>query len=304
MSYLWILETSLSKDFVSPTCIAKAREPTILGEDENMATVFDTGGTEVGVVYTVEFQKRGLPHAHIVLWLATADKLLTVDDIDNVISAEIPDKVADPVGYKAVSQFMMHGPCGAANPKCPCMSNGQCTKHYPKPFSDATVMSDDGYALYRRRETKLTIECNGVHLDNRAFVETIPEELFIHYSGDPLAAIVKEIYSELHHMHGDLEYIRNRAILTPLNEHVENVNNTVLQMLPGDFKEYKSCDSVCKGSSHSEADEVLYPPEFLNSLKFSGMPNHDIKVKVVDKDMATTGFTKNIVYHEIFDNLM
>ncbi|KAK1389885.1 ATP-dependent DNA helicase [Heracleum sosnowskyi] len=109
---------------------------------------------------------------------------------------------------------------------------------------------------------------------------TIPEELFIHYSGDPLEAIVKEIYSELQHMHGDLEYIRNRAILTPLNEHVENVNNTVLQMLPGDFKEYKSCDSVCKGSSHSEVDEVLYPPEFLNSLKFSGMPNHDIKVKV------------------------
>ncbi|KAK1389884.1 hypothetical protein POM88_018062 [Heracleum sosnowskyi] len=54
-------------------------------------------GRVLAVVYTVEFQKRGLPHAHIVLWLGTADKLLTVDDIDNVISAEIPDKVADPI---------------------------------------------------------------------------------------------------------------------------------------------------------------------------------------------------------------
>lgn len=57
----------------------------------------------ISVVYTVEFQKRGLPHAHIVIWLAPADKLLNIDDINNVISAEIPDKVADPVGYKAVS---------------------------------------------------------------------------------------------------------------------------------------------------------------------------------------------------------
>ncbi|XP_074339091.1 uncharacterized protein LOC141677199 isoform X4 [Apium graveolens] len=127
-------------------------------------------GRLIGVVYTVEFQKRGLPHAHIVIWLATADKLVTMDDIDSVISAEIPDKDADPVGYQAVSQFMMHGPCGAANPKCPCMSNGQCTKHYPKTFRDATTLDDDGYAVYRRRDLKITVECNGIHLDNRHVV--------------------------------------------------------------------------------------------------------------------------------------
>lgn len=124
-------------------------------------------GRVLAVVYTIEFQKRGLPHAHIVLWLASPDKLLNTDDIDNVISAEIPDKIADPLGYKAVSQFMMHGPCGAANPKCPCMSNGQCTKHYPKHFTDTTAIDGDGYALYRRRDTKATVDCNGILLDNR-----------------------------------------------------------------------------------------------------------------------------------------
>ncbi|XP_074356466.1 uncharacterized protein LOC141696185 [Apium graveolens] len=51
-------------------------------------------------------------------------------------------------------------------------------------------------------------------------------------------------------------------------------------ILPGEFKVYKSYDSICKGSSTSEADEVLYPPEYLNSLKSSGMPNHEIAVKV------------------------
>ncbi|KAK1350657.1 hypothetical protein POM88_054624 [Heracleum sosnowskyi] len=74
------------------------------------------------VVYTIEFQKRGLPHAHIVLWMAEGDKLLSTEDIDTIISAELPDKETDAVGYEAVSQFMMHGPCGEANPRCPCMA--------------------------------------------------------------------------------------------------------------------------------------------------------------------------------------
>ncbi|KAL8120815.1 hypothetical protein AgCh_017848 [Apium graveolens] len=75
-------------------------------------------GQVLAVVYTVEFQKRGLPHAHIVLWLRDGDKLITPEDIDAVICVELPDKDVDPLAYKDVSQFMMHGPCGEANPKC------------------------------------------------------------------------------------------------------------------------------------------------------------------------------------------
>lgn len=119
------------------------------------------------MVYTIEFQKRGLPHAHIVLWFADGDKLTGPEDIDRLISAEISDKTEDPVGYKAISQFMMHGPCGSANPKCPCMFKGQCSKYYPKEFKDNTTVSSDGYAIYRRRDTKRTVECNKIFLDNR-----------------------------------------------------------------------------------------------------------------------------------------
>ncbi|XP_074356463.1 uncharacterized protein LOC141696182 [Apium graveolens] len=109
---------------------------------------------------------------------------------------------------------------------------------------------------------------------------TLPEEVLVNYSGDAIEAIVNEIYKDLHHRHEDVEYLRNRVVLTPLNEHVDIVNVTVLRRLPGEFKVYKSYDSICKGSSTSEADEVLYPPEYLNSLKSSGMQNHEIAVKV------------------------
>ncbi|KAK1386077.1 Helitron helicase [Heracleum sosnowskyi] len=81
-------------------------------------------GRVLAVVYTIEFQKRGLPHAHIVLWLAEGDKLVSPEEIDSVVSAEIPDKETDRVAYDAVAQFMMHGPCGEANPKCPCETRG------------------------------------------------------------------------------------------------------------------------------------------------------------------------------------
>lgn len=95
------------------------------------------------VVYTIEFQKRGLSYAHIVLWLDEGDKLINTEDIDRVICAEIPDKETNPMGYKVVSQFMMHGPCGSANPKCPCMFKGQCSKH----FNDNTFVGCNGYAM-------------------------------------------------------------------------------------------------------------------------------------------------------------
>lgn len=120
-------------------------------------------------VYTIEFQKRGLPHAHIVLWLSDGDKLMSSKEINNIISAEIPDKETDLIGYEAVVQFMMHGPCGEANPRCPCMVHGKCMKYYPKSYTSTTTMDSDGYASYRRRDTGRRIECNKIHLDNRSF---------------------------------------------------------------------------------------------------------------------------------------
>ncbi|XP_022020342.1 uncharacterized protein LOC110920437 [Helianthus annuus] len=52
-------------------------------------------GKASAVVYTIEFQKRGLPHAHIY-----------------------PDL------YTLFSDYMIHGPCGIAKPSCPCMVQG------------------------------------------------------------------------------------------------------------------------------------------------------------------------------------
>lgn len=104
----------------------------------------------------IEFQKRGLPHAHMLFFLAPEDKLRTVDDYDRIICAELPDKDQEPDLWNVVTQCMIHGPCGLDKPDCPCMLNPKfpqaCEKHYPKPFCLATRDTSDGYPEYRRRD--------------------------------------------------------------------------------------------------------------------------------------------------------
>ncbi|XP_038685799.1 uncharacterized protein LOC119985580 [Tripterygium wilfordii] len=137
-------------------------------------------GNVVGAIYTVEFQKRGLPHVHIIIWLHQSDKYPTPDDIDKIICAEIPDKETEPDLYKVVSKFMIHGPCGNANSKAPCMKNGKCIKHFPKKNCRETTIGEDGFAIYRRRADDNVVVKAGVEMDNR-FVVPYNKKLLLKY---------------------------------------------------------------------------------------------------------------------------
>lgn len=71
-------------------------------------------------LYTIEWQKRGLPHAHILVWLKDR---IRPEEIDQIISAEIPDPLIDQELFDIVTKHMIHGPCGAFNMTSPCMEN-------------------------------------------------------------------------------------------------------------------------------------------------------------------------------------
>ena len=83
--------------------------------------IFEHGvlGKTVAYVYVIEYQKRGLPHAHFLIHFADGYKLHTSFDIDSLISAEIPDPDEDPELYEIIKNCMMHGPCGVLNPNSP-----------------------------------------------------------------------------------------------------------------------------------------------------------------------------------------
>jgi hypothetical protein len=67
------------------------------------------------VLHTIEFQKRGLPHAQIIFWVSNETSQSSVESIDSLITTEIPDPEIDPLGYILVAEHMIHGPCGDYN---------------------------------------------------------------------------------------------------------------------------------------------------------------------------------------------
>ncbi|XP_026476448.1 uncharacterized protein LOC113382110 [Ctenocephalides felis] len=119
-------------------------------------------------LYSVEWQKRGLPHAHILLWLI--DKVRSVE-IDNIISAEIPDKNVDEELFDIITTNMIHGPCGTLTIMSPCMVNGKCTKHFPKSFQNDTITDIDGYPAYRRRDVDNGGQCFELRLSNGGVID-------------------------------------------------------------------------------------------------------------------------------------
>jgi hypothetical protein len=124
------------------------------------------GRTIVGI-YVVEFQKRGLPHAHILILFTEDCKPHTVEDVDRMISAEFPNLETNKLAHKMVARCMMHGPCGATFPNAPCMEEGKCKNQYPRKFQSETMTNVNEYPIYRCRDTGHTDLVHGIELDNR-----------------------------------------------------------------------------------------------------------------------------------------
>ncbi|XP_043481255.1 uncharacterized protein LOC122510566 [Leptopilina heterotoma] len=110
-------------------------------------------GSVLAYVYVTEFQKRGLPHIHLILFLDKTFAIRDAESVDKIICAEIPDKTKNPELFKIVKQFQVHGPCGKQNMNSPCMNleTKICVKHYPKPFCSETNYDSKNYPEYRRR---------------------------------------------------------------------------------------------------------------------------------------------------------
>ncbi|GKB37271.1 helicase [Tanacetum coccineum] len=117
----------------------------------------------LAVVYVIEFEMCGLPHTHILLWLKEHCKCKTPADIDDIISADLPSPTGDPAGYKAVTDYMLHGPCGKDTKYSTYNVEGKCLKHFPKPFCAKTIIDQDGYPIYCRRENKVFVKKGNGH---------------------------------------------------------------------------------------------------------------------------------------------
>ena len=144
------------------TCVFQLKKKALM----NAILKHDIFGPCNAHVYTIEFQKRGLPHMHLLLFLKTEFKLLSPNVVVDIISAQWPDHETQPRLFEAVKKFMIHGPCGLLNPHALCMKDGKCIHGYPKPFQEHTTMDHDGYPHYARPNNGCCYQVRGFMLNN------------------------------------------------------------------------------------------------------------------------------------------
>lgn len=136
-------------------------------------------GKVAAYVYSIEFQKRGLPHCHMLIFLQPSHKMNTVAAIDRYITAELPHPQKEQQLWEIVTRHMVHGPCGKKNPNSSCMEAGHCTKKFPKPYQSETQLPPNGYPLYRRRKPQ--DNCSTTFPDN-SYVVPYNKDLLLKYN--------------------------------------------------------------------------------------------------------------------------
>jgi hypothetical protein len=165
---------------------------------------FGHQATWIAHMHVVEFQKRRLPHAHILLILDQGFKPRTPEIVDAIIQAEIPKRETHPLLYEMVVRCIFHGPCGRGHPNSPCMDpGGKCTCRYPRPYSEHTSTDNDGYPVYRRRDDGVAFTRNNHTFTNRDIVPYNPyltQKYNCHINVEIATSVtaVKYLYIQVH----------------------------------------------------------------------------------------------------------
>ncbi|XP_061352378.1 uncharacterized protein LOC133297280 [Gastrolobium bilobum] len=119
----------------------------------------------------------------------------------------------------------------------------------------------------------------GDDVDGESII-TIPDELLIRESEDPLSDMVNFVYPNLLDNILDQTFFKERDILTPKLSDVAMLNEHLMSMIPGEERTFLSSDKILKqgGTSSVEDDEIT--PEILNTLSCSGIPDNKLILKV------------------------
>jgi ATP-dependent DNA helicase PIF1 len=108
----------------------------------------------------------------------------------------------------------------------------------------------------------------------------IPDDLLIKEKEDLVESIVDSTYPNLSERVGDPLYLQERAILAPTLDVVETINEYMVSLNETEGTTYLSSDTASKSDSNIDLLDDLHTPEFLNGIRCSGVPNHELKLKV------------------------
>ena len=116
--------------------------------------------------------------------------------------------------------------------------------------------------------------------DDIVWVE-IPKKYIVNYDSDPIKKIFDLIYNDFINNFNDIEFRKKkRAFVAPKNTTVNDINNNILSVVPGEQKCYYSCDTIIPSSENIDELNILYLEEFLHTLNFNGVLLHELNLKV------------------------
>ena len=133
----------------------------------NLIVKKEVFGSTVTQIYTIEFQKKGLPHMLLLIWLQKKYKFITPAQVDTIISVKFPDPQTYPRLFRLVSGVITHGPCEDHKPDVLCMENRHYNRHYSKELCDETIVYNNSYPKYCYQNIGVQYEICGFAIDNR-----------------------------------------------------------------------------------------------------------------------------------------
>ncbi|GJX60495.1 DNA helicase [Tanacetum coccineum] len=263
-----------------------------------------TFGYVSAVLYTIEFQKRGLPYCHTLLLIESRNTLKDATQIDEYISAEIPDLVQDPRGYKLVTKLMMHDPCGSANLDASCIQNGPCNKHFPKQYNEQTYFYSNGHTQYRRRDTGIHVMKGESRLDNcnvvpynRALCLAFEAHINVEYCGwiMPIKYLFKYISKGPDHILAKISNSETSTSIVGISKQIDEIQNYV----DGRFIcPFEACWRIFDFSIHCREPAVQIQNvhlEDMQRINFRERDRLDIIVNIPEKKITT--LTEWFVYN-------
>ncbi|XP_076909248.1 uncharacterized protein LOC143566415 [Bidens hawaiensis] len=125
----------------------------------------------------------------------------------------------------------------------------------------------------------------------------LSDDLLIEQCDDTIIKIIQFVYPDILNSSQDPTYFQQRGLLASTNEVIHEINDHLLEFIPGDPVKYLSSAPAAKSDyTDGNADPTLYSTEILNGLKISGLPNHKLILKVSVPVMLLRNFNQKRAY--------
>ncbi|KAG6641259.1 hypothetical protein CIPAW_09G061200 [Carya illinoinensis] len=104
----------------------------------------------------------------------------------------------------------------------------------------------------------------------------ILDGMLVPYEDDctSLDHLIYVVFHDIHEYSINISAMMNRAILTPKNSYVDEINALLIHRFPGELKRYYSFDEAIDTSEQSIMED------FLNALTPNGLPLHELLLKI------------------------